>query len=176
MSTLHSVKTIFILITSAFLLAACGEEASAPAVPEQSLTDYLVENTYDQFRDSPESISAFGLSIEEIGIKTSHLLDDRSPAAEAKVRADFVKGLEVMATYNREDLSADEQLYYDIYMATAGDALPLLDMPGPFGPSFPGVYRMSQCPISAQRTCSSMPRSRQFPGHCRARSRSALRS
>ncbi len=141
MSATHSIKTIFIIIASTFLLAACGEEASAP---EQSLTDYLVETTYDQFKDSPEGISSFGLSVEEVGMKTNHLLDDRSPAAEAKGRADFVASLEVLKSYNRDDLSADEQLYYDIYIATANDALPLLDMPGPFSPTFPTVYRMSQ--------------------------------
>lgn len=142
MSAFHPVKTIFILISTAFLLAACGEQ-EAPA-PEQSLTDYLVENTYEQFRNSPESVSSFGLSAQEVGMKTAHLLDDRSPAAEAKSRADFVASLAVMKTYNRDDLSAEEQLYYDIFMATANDALPLLDMAGPFGPSFPGIYRMSQ--------------------------------
>ncbi|MHA1543583.1 MAG: DUF885 domain-containing protein [Alphaproteobacteria bacterium] len=142
MSAIHSAKTIFILISSAFFLAACGEP-EAPA-PEQSLTDFLTEVTYDQFRDSPEAVSQLGISIEEIGFKTSHLLDDRSPEAEAKGRADFVAGLEVLKGYNREDLSADEQLYYDITMATVNDALPMLDMPGPFSPTFPSIYRMSQ--------------------------------
>lgn len=140
MSAIHSAKTIFILISSAFFLAACGE----PEAPEQSLTDFLTEVTYDQFRDSPEAISQLGLTIEEIGFKTSHLLDDRSPEAEAKGRADFIASVEVLNSYNRDDLSAEEQLYYDITMTTVNDALPMLDMPGPFSPNFPSIYRMSQ--------------------------------
>ena len=143
MSTFHPVKTFILIFMSTFLLAACGEEASNPA-PEQSLTDYLVEDTYNQFKNSPESVSSFGLSVEEVGMKTNHLLDDRSPAAEARARADFLASLEVVSSYNRDDLNADEQLYYDIFMATANDAKPMLDMAGPFSPSFPSYYRLSQ--------------------------------
>jgi len=142
MSHFKILKHLVILIVASAFTAACGEQ-EAPA-PEQSLTEYLEAATMEQIKESPESISFLGLPEDQIGEKTQDRLDDRSPTADAKAKADFIAVSDQLKAYDRDTLSDDEKLYFDIATTVSERALPMLDRAGPFSPNFPGVYRITQ--------------------------------
>ena len=144
-SPLHTTR-LFIIAFAALFLAACGqgEEQQATTEEAQSLTEYLEQVTMDQIKESPESITFLGMSEEDIGRKTSHLLDDRSPAQEAEFRALFTDVAEALEVYDRDSLSEDEKVYLDISNVVNERGTALLDFKVPFSPNFPTVYRITQ--------------------------------
>lgn len=145
MSNTLRIHNLLILAFASLFLAACGQgEEPATTDEPQSLTEYLEEVSNSQILDSPESITFFGMPEQDVGRKTSHLLDDRSPAAEAKFRAEFVEVGEHLESFDRETLSEDEKLYLDISNVVNQRGTALLDFKVPFSPSFPTVYRLTQ--------------------------------
>ena len=135
MSNTLRIHNLLILIFASLFLAACGQGEEAAEDEAQSLTEYLEEVNNGQILDSPESITFLGMSEEEVGRKTSHLLDDRSPAAEAKFRAEFVEVGEHLTGFDRETLSEDEKLYLDISNVVNQRGTALLDFKVPFSPT-----------------------------------------
>ncbi|HXV73204.1 MAG TPA: DUF885 domain-containing protein, partial [Sphingomonadales bacterium] len=81
---------------------------------------------------------------ELAGFKTGDKLDDLSPAAEQRNRDLFVKGAKGFEAYEREALSPEEQLFYDIALSGIAHGEAALELKTPFSPSFPTPYRLSQ--------------------------------
>lgn len=141
MSQVHFLKRLFVVFFASFSLTSYSQAEDSNT---QSLTDFLEEVAWDQIKDSPETISLLGLSEEDVGIKTSHLLDERSPAAEEETRRKFLEAAEKLESYDFDSLSEEEQLYYSIAKIANDRGKELLKYRSPFSTNFPIYYRLSQ--------------------------------
>lgn len=145
-----SVKKVAAIFIAGFFLAACDQSPDpAPKVEvaeAESLTDYLTAYQIKVLQGSPEKVAYSGVPVDVVGMDLNSQLDDYSPAGDARIRDAIKAHYAKLLTFDREDLSADEQIYYDVAMTLAERDIERIEGPGYYTIDFLGyaVYPITQ--------------------------------
>ncbi len=132
------------------VLGSCDQapeaEAPVPVVEAQSLTDYLTDYQIRSLINSPEKVAYNGVPAEVIGVDVNSKLDDYSPEGDARIREAIKAHYAQLLTFDRDDLSEDEQVYLDVALTLAERDMERIEGPGYYTIDFLGyaVYPITQ--------------------------------
>ncbi len=150
MTNFHLLKTLSIILCAGLFLSACDQPAEQPTpeavVEAENLTEYLTDYQIKVLRNSPEKVAYSGVPMDVVGVDLNGKLDDYSLEGDARIREAIKAHYAQLLTFERDDLSADEQIYYDIAMTLAERDIGRIDGPGYYTIDFLGyaVYPITQ--------------------------------
>ncbi|MEE8294921.1 MAG: DUF885 domain-containing protein [Sphingomonadales bacterium] len=145
-----SNRTVATIFLGALFLAGCDQapeiEPPIEVIEVESLTDYLTDYQIKVLQNSPERVAYSGVPLEVVGVDLNSKLDDYSPAGDARIREALKVHYATLLTFDRDDLSADEQIYYDIALTLAERDIGRIDGPGYYTIDFLGyaIYPITQ--------------------------------